>query len=36
VPAAGDIAIVFAATDAVPEVEKLFIPHRSRLRLFGR
>jgi len=32
VPAAGDVAIVFAATDAVPAVEKLFTPRRFGLR----
>ncbi len=30
VPAAGDVAVVFAATDAVPAVEKLFTARRFR------
>jgi trk system potassium uptake protein TrkA len=32
VPQAGDIAVVFAATDCVPAVEKLFVSRRPRLR----
>jgi trk/ktr system potassium uptake protein len=32
IPAVGDIAIVFAATDAIAAVEKLFTPRRFRLR----
>ncbi len=32
VPAPGDIAIVFAATDAIGQVEKLFTPRRRGLR----
>lgn len=32
VPAAGDIAIVFVATEAIPAVEKLFAPRRMSLR----